>query len=185
MELRFATTEDAAGIAAIYGPVVASTPISFEIDPPGAEEMARRIRDRFPLYPWLVCEDGGCVAGYAYGSRHRPRPAYDWSVEVSAYVHPDFRRRGIGRRLYRCLFRILKAQGYFNAYAGITLPNAGSVGLHESAGFQPIGVYKNIGYKLGAWHDVGWWQRPLQEAGSEPQRPLRLDAVRLDPDWAS
>lgn len=183
MELRLATAADAGGVAEIYRPIVAATPISFEIDPPSEEEIARRICEALRTYPWLVCLVDGRVAGYAYGSRHRARAAYGWSVEVSAYVHPDFRRRGIGRGLYRSLFEVLKAQGYFNAYAGITLPNAGSVGLHEAMGFQRCGVFRKIGYKLGAWHDVGWWQLALQSA-KEPAPLLNLDEVQRDPDWA-
>jgi phosphinothricin acetyltransferase len=183
MELRLATNADAAGIAEIYAPIVTSTPTSFEIDPPDETEITRRLHETMRIYPWLVCVEGGRVAGYAYGSRHRARAAYNWSVEVSAYVHPEFQRRGIGRGLYVSLFQILKAQGYCNAYAGITLPNAASVGLHEAAGFQPVGVYRNIGYKLGAWHDVGWWQLALQ-ATREPNAPLSLEAVRNDSAWA-
>ena len=182
MELRVATSADAAGIAEIYAPIVMATPTSFEIEPPDEREMEHRLRETLRIYPWLVCVEGGRVAGYAYGSRHRARAAYHWSVEVSAYVHPEFQRRGIGRGLYVSLFEILKAQGFFNAYAGITLPNAASVGLHEAVGFQPVGVYRNIGYKLGAWHDVGWWQLALQPA-REPSAPLSLDAVRHDPAW--
>ncbi len=183
MELRLACHRDAGGIAEIYGPIVTSTVISFELHPPDNEEIARRIDAILRAYPWLVCVDGGTVAGYAYGSRHRPRAGYDWSVEVSAYVHPNFQRRGIGRRLYQSLFGILKAQGYFNAYAGIALPNAASIGLHESLGFQPVGVYRKIGYKLGAWHDVGWWQLALQETMREPKPPLSLEAVQREAAW--
>lgn len=183
MELRLATRADAAGIAEIYGPIVASTAISFETEPPREEEMARRVQETMRIYPWLVCIEGGRLAGYAYGSRHRARAAYDWSVEVSAYVHPDFRRRGIGGALYGSLFQFLKAQGFFHAYAGIALPNLGSVGLHESVGFEPVGIYRKIGYKLGAWHDVGWWQLALQETTRDPRPPVRLEEMQVDPAW--
>ena len=124
------------------------------------------------------------MVGYAYASRHRARAAYDWSVDASVYVHPDFQRRGIGRGLYVSLIRILRAQGFFNAYAGVTLPNAGSVGLHESIGFQAVGVYRNVGYKQGAWHDVGWWELALQPLVAEPPPPLSLADVQKDPSWA-
>ena len=177
MILRLATENDAAGIAQIYDPIVRSTPTSFEIDPPGAEEMARRIRETLPAYPWLVCEDRGLIAGYAYAGRHKPRAAYQWAVETSVYIHPDFQRLGIGRRLYESLFRILTAQGYFTAYAGATLPNTGSVRLHESCGFQTVGIYRNAGYKLGTWHDVIWWQRPLQAAMTAPGPIRSVDQV--------
>jgi phosphinothricin acetyltransferase len=145
--------------------------------------MGRRVLDTLKTYPWLACETGGRLAGYAYASRHRARAAYNWSVEVSAYVHHEFRRRGIGRGLYASLFEILKAQGYCRAYAGITLPNPGSVGLHESMGFEPVGVFRSIGHKMGVWHDVGWWQRALQEGVANPDTPLTLDAVRNHAAW--
>jgi L-amino acid N-acyltransferase YncA len=181
--IRLATKHDAAGIAEIYRPIVVSTPISFEIEPPDEVEIQHRIEGTLPDYPWLVCEHRGRVAGYAYASRHRVRAGYQWSVDTSVYVHPDFHRHGIGRGLYVSLFQILAAQGYVNAYAGITLPNPGSVGLHESAGFQAIGTYRKVGYKLGAWYDVGWWQLALQPLVATPQPLLRLGEIQSDPSW--
>lgn len=181
--IRLAAPTDAADIAEIYRPIVASTFISFEIDPPDEQEMRRRIEETLLSWPWLVYELRGRVAGYAYGSRHRARLAYQWSVDTSAYVHPDFRRQGIGRSLYAPLFRILAAQGYRNAYAGIALPNPASVGLHEACGFEPVGVYRNVGFKLGEWHDVGWWQLTLNSSTVVPQPPLTLAAVQRDPQW--
>ena len=139
-ELRLVNEDDAAAIAEIYRPIVESTPISFEIEPPDEHEIQRRILETRRKYPWLVCDNRGRVVGYAYATQHRLRVAYQWSVDTSVYVHPDFRRCGIGRALYTSLLQILAAQGYFNAYAGITLPNPGSVGLHESLGFQPVGA---------------------------------------------
>jgi L-amino acid N-acyltransferase YncA len=182
-DIRLVTAEDAADIAEIYRPFVASTPISFEIEPPDELEIQKRIDGILPTYPWLVCEQGGRVAGYAYASRHSARAAYQWSVDMSVYVHSDFQRRGIGRGLYVSLVRILRAQGFFNAYAGVTLPNPGSVGLHESIGFQAIGVYRNVGYKMGAWHDVGWWELVLQPLVAEPPPPLSVGHVQADPSW--
>jgi L-amino acid N-acyltransferase YncA len=181
--LRLATSADAAAIAEIYRPIVASTPISFELDPPDQHEFERRIEKTLTNHPWLVCENRRRVAGYAYASRHRERSAYQWSVDTSVYVHSDFRRRGVGQALYTSLFRILVAQGYYNAYAGITLPNPGSVGLHESLGFKPLCVYRNVGYKMGAWYDVGWWELALQPVSPTPQIPLKLADVQSDPSW--
>ena len=180
MILRLATENDAAGIAEIYDPIVRSTPISFEIEPPGEKEMARRIRETLPAYPWLVCEESGRLAGYAYAGRHKPRAAYQWAVETSVYIHPDFQRRGIGRGLYESLFRILGAQGYFTAYAGATMPNAGSARLHASCGFHVVGIYHNAGYKNGAWHDVIWWQRAIQPAMATPGPILSVDQLAID-----
>ena len=180
--IRLATDADAAAIAAIYRPVVESTAISFEIDPPDANEMGRRINETVVFYPWLVYEVRGEIAGYAYATRHRVRAAYQWSVDTSVYVHPEFRRYGIGRGLYVSLFGILGAQGYFNASAGISLPNPASVALHESVGFEPLGVYRRVGYKLGAWHDVGWWQLTIKESQLSPPSPVELQEILGRPD---
>src|SRR5262249_8969076 len=144
-------------MAAIYAPFVEGDATSFETQAPSAKEMRKRTLERAAAYPWLVCDYGGRVAGYAYATQHRVRAAYQWCVEPSVYLQHDFRPSGVARGLYRSLFAILAAQGFVNAYAGITLPNARSVALHEAAGFLPLGVYRSIGYKFGAWHDVGWW----------------------------
>jgi phosphinothricin acetyltransferase len=172
--IRFATPADAAQVQAIYAPFVRDTPISFELEPPDEAEMRARIVKTLATHPWLVLERGGEVAGYAYGSAHRERLGYQWSVDVSCYVSEEHRRRGIGQRLYRALFRVLRAQGFFNAYAGIALPNAASVALHESVGFVPVGIYRGVGFKLGRWHDVGWWSLRLQELRESPAPPTPL-----------
>ena len=181
--IRLATAADAAAIADIYRPIVESTPISFETEPPDEDEMRRRLGETLPVFPWLVCDIDGQVAGYAYASRHRVRAAYQWSVDASVYVDASRRRAGVGRGLYASLFGILAAQGFFNAYAGITLPNPASVALHERMGFRPVGVYRNVGYKLGAWHDVGWWHLALREPGEPVSPPLDLASVQRVHDW--
>ena len=181
--IRIATEADAREIAAIYAPVVATTAISFELDPPPESEMAARVRGTLERFPWLVCERDGEVVGYAYATKHRERWAYQWCAETSAYIRADGRRGGVGRALYAALLRILAAQGLRNVYAGITLPNPASVGLHEAVGFSPVGVYRNIGYKLGAWHDVGWWQLALKERSREPEEPVPLPAMPASSDW--
>ena len=162
--IRTASEADAAALLAIYAPFVERTAVSFETTPPGVDEFAARIRKSLARWTWLVAEVDGAIAGYAYGSRHRERAAYDWSVETSAYVDPRFQRRGIGAALYRALLDALAAQGYCNAFAGIALPNAASVALHAQLGFEPIGVFRRIGRKFDAWHDVAWFQRQLREA---------------------
>jgi len=184
--IRLATKADAEAIAQIYHPIVAGTAISFEVDPPSPLEIERRIRETLAFAPWLVdASEEGAVRGYAYASRHRERAAYRWSVDVTVYVHPDHRRRGIGRAVYAALLSLLKLQGFHAAHAGITLPNPSSVALHESLGFRPLGVYPAVGYKLGAWRDVGWWQLELRERIGEPG-PLRSMAEALrDPAWDS
>jgi L-amino acid N-acyltransferase YncA len=172
--IRYASPEDALAVHAIYAPFVRATVISFELEPPSADEMRARIAATLEMHPWLVFERAGKIAGYAYASRHRDRLAYQWAVDVSCYVDPAAQRQGIGRRLYLALFDVLRAQGFCNAYAGIALPNAGSVGLHEAVGFTPVGVYRRVGYKLGAWHDVGWWALVLGDLPAVPAAPIGL-----------
>ena len=181
--IRFADESDAAAIAEIYRPIVESTTISFETMPPDREEMARRVAETTREHPWLACDIGGRVAGYAYATKHRVRSAYRWSVDTSVYVDARCRQGGVGRGLYMSLFGILAAQGYFNAYAGIALPNAASVGLHEAVGFKKIGVYQRVGYKFGEWRDVGWWQLELRPHEESPAEPLTLAEVRALPEW--
>ncbi len=177
--IRLATVQDAQAIAGIYDPIVSDTAISFEMDPPGAAEMERRIARVLTFAPWLVDSTGDGVRGYAYASRHHERAAYQWSVDVTVYIGAAHRGQGVGTALYSALFPLLRRQGFFAAHAGITLPNARSVRLHESLGFRPVGVYRAVGYKLGAWRDVGWWQLELQARREEPAPPrtlLDLDA---------
>jgi phosphinothricin acetyltransferase len=171
---------DAQACAAIYAPFVADSVISFEEEAPSAEQMAARIAAVSETHPWLVAEHEGTVVGYAYATRHRDRLAYRWAADVTVYVSPGHHRRGIGRTLYQALLDLLARQGFRTACAGITLPNPGSVGLHEACGFRPVGVYRAIGWKLGAWRDVGWWQcdlaAPDDGRPAAPSAPLRYEA---------
>jgi L-amino acid N-acyltransferase YncA len=173
-EIRLAQEDDAESLLAIYAPVVRETTISFEIEPPTIDEFRRRIRTTLAQRPWLVCEVHGDILGYAYGGAFRTRSAYQWTVEVTVYVHRLHRRRGIARALYTSLLECLRLQGYRTALAGIALPNPGSIALHESAGFEPVGVLRSVGYKLGRWCDVGWWQLGLQDYCSLPPSPRSL-----------
>lgn len=158
---------DAAACAAIYAPYVSDTPISLEEHPPSAQEIAARIETTTQTHPWLVAhDDDDELIAYAYATRHRERACYRWATDVTVYVAPQSQRRGVGRALYQALFEVLAHQGFRMACAGITLPNQASVGLHEALGFKPVGVYRNIGWKFGAWHDVGWWQ--LELGGEDP-----------------
>jgi L-amino acid N-acyltransferase YncA len=184
MTIRLAQAADAAALAAIYGPFCETTAVSFEVAAPGAGEMAARIDAVTRQYPWLVLERDGAVAGYAYATRHRERAAYMWSVDTAVYVHPAARRSGVGRALYDRLFVLLVEQGYFKAYAGITVPNEASVALHAAVGFTRVGTYHGVGYKLGAWRDVGWWQLPLRERSGRPDEPLSMADVQRHPGWA-
>lgn len=125
-----------------------------------------------PCLPWLVADDpDGGVIGYAYAAKHRERAAYRWSVDCSVYITAKAQRRGVGRLLYGELLPVLRGLGYFRVFAGIALPNPPSVGLHESVGFKPVGVYRRVGYKYGAWHDVGWWQLSLRDVDASAGPP--------------
>jgi L-amino acid N-acyltransferase YncA len=170
---------DAAGCAAIYAASVLGSVASFEEEAPDPAEMAARIERMSASHAWLVAERDGEIAGYAYAGAHHERAAYRWAADVAVYVAPGHRARGVGRSLYGALLPLLRRQRLRVACAGITLPNPGSVALHEAFGFAPVGVYERIGYKDGAWRDVGWWQLELAPRGEgpppEPLGPQRLD----------
>jgi L-amino acid N-acyltransferase YncA len=163
--------EDAAACAAIYEPYVENTAITFETDPPAPEEMARRIASAQRTHAWLVLEDAGRVIGYAYGGPFKSRAAYRWSCEVSVYLEAGRRRAGGGRALYEALLARLAARGFRTAVAGMTLPNDASVGLHRAMGFEPVGTYRRIGWKHGAWHDVAWVQATISAEDDPPAEP--------------
>ena len=183
--IRLARVSDAGAIAAIYKPIVESTTISFEEHAPGEDTLRVKIADGMVRYPWLVEDVEGAVLGYVYASEHRARAAYRWSVDVSAYVHESARGRGIGSRLYRALFGLLERQRFHRAFAGIALPNEASVALHRAVGFTPVGVYREVGFKLGAWRDVMWMERPLGPSEPPPGDPLALAAVGAETYLAS
>jgi phosphinothricin acetyltransferase len=170
--IRLATPADADGIAAIYNPYCIHTAVTFEVEPILPAEMAERIANLGARFPWVVLEESGKLLGYAHAGPHHPRAAYCWAANVSVYVADGYHRTGAGRALYRSLFGLMWLQGFTQALAGITLPNPASVALHESLGFQKMGVYQQIGHKLGAWRDVGWWQRLLGPLPDEPTEPL-------------
>jgi phosphinothricin acetyltransferase len=167
---------DAAACAAIYEPYVAASVISLEATPPGRDEFRQRIEKVSASYPWLIAEDDGQPAGFAYASLHRERAAYRWAC---VYIDQAYHRRGIGRTLYETLFGLLRRQGLQVVCAGVTLPNSASVALHESFGFELVGIYRRIGWKAGSWHDVGWWElelvAPTDGPPPEPGPPARLD----------
>jgi phosphinothricin acetyltransferase len=164
VHIRPATEADAAALLAIYLPFVETSAVSFETVAPTVEEFSVRIRKAVSNWQWLVAEQTGQCIGYAYGSAHRERAAYRWSVEVSAYVQPNHHRKGIGGSLYAGLIADLIDRGFCNAYAGITLPNEASIAFHRSAGFDLIGTFRAGGRKFGKWHDVVWLQRRLRDS---------------------
>jgi L-amino acid N-acyltransferase YncA len=185
MRTRLATPADGAACAAIYAPYVAETAISFEAVPPSAEEMAARIARTIERTPWVVVEVDGIVRGYAYGTRHRERAAYDWTVETTVYVDRDFGRRGLGRAAMDAVVAILRLQGAHLLVAGVTLPNPGSVALHESLGYRPIGEFEAIGWKFGGWHGVAWYALELGPRDAEPAPLVPLPALEGTPELAA
>jgi L-amino acid N-acyltransferase YncA len=172
---------DAAACSAIYAPFVLDGVASLEEQAPGPPEFAGRIERISQAYPWLVAAVDGAVVGYAYGSRHHERASYRWAANVAVYIASSHHRAGVGRALYGALLPLLARQGLYVACAGITLPNQASVALHERFGFTAVGIYRRIGWKAGAWWDVGWWELQLRDTDSggppaEPGPPVRLDA---------
>lgn len=180
--IRAAVDGDGAALAAIYGPVVVNSPASFEEVPPTSSEMSARIVRGSGDFPWLVAQNDHEVLGYAYAGVFRARPAYRWTAEVSVYVRDGCRGRGVGKALYGSLLACLRLQGFRTAVAGATLPNAASVKLHERVGFTPVGVYHHVGFKLGRWHDVGWFELALQELDEPPAEPRRFADIRHTPE---
>ncbi len=181
--IRLASEADAPSVAAIYGPYCSDTVISFEEIPPTAQQMAQRIATIGATRPWIVLEDDGAIVGFAYASPHHERAAYRWSVSTAIYISRLHHRRGAGRALYTTLFELLRHLGYYTATAGITLPNPASVGLHEAFGFALVGVYRDIGHKMGGWHDVAWYQTTVQPVPAHPTDPRPIGALHGSPEW--
>lgn len=179
--IRIAQAQDAEAIRAIYAPHVSNGVATFENVVPGVAVMRERLLARLPQYPWLVWEEDGEVLAYAYAGRFRERAAYDWIAETSIYVHPDAQRRGIARRLYGCLFDVMRLQGLTQAVGVITLPGTTSVAMHEAMGFAPAGVWRQSGYKLGRWWDVGVWQKTLRPATIPPPAAVPFQSIAATP----
>jgi phosphinothricin acetyltransferase len=181
--IRIARDEDAAAIHAIYAPSITDGVATFETELPGVATMRERIRTRLQHYPWLVWDEGGEVLAYAYAGRFRERAAYDWIAETSIYVRADAHRRGIARRLYGVLLDTMRLQGINQAVGVITLPGTVSVAMHETMGFSAAGVWRQCGYKLGQWWDVGVWQKQLQAVAATPSPvipfPQLVDSPQL------
>jgi phosphinothricin acetyltransferase len=178
--IRPITLADARPTLEVYRPYIEENVASFEYELPELQEWETRIKTYTLEYPWLICEYGDQMVGYAYASKHRNRTAYSWSVESTVYLSDKFHRRGIARILYETLFNLLKLQGYVNVYAGITLPNIKSEAFHEALGFYRVGIFKKIGFKFGAWHDTGWYQFHLMEHSSNPPIPKTFVEVQND-----
>ena len=177
--IRLASERDAAAIAAVYAPFVTDSCISFEESAPDAAEMARRIGGGRPgMHPWFVAEEQGGVRGFASSATFRSRPAYRWTVETSIYLAANAQGRGIGCQLLSVLLETLERQGYVAAIGGIALPNPASVALHERLGFAYAGIYRQVGFKMGRWLDVGFWEKDLAPRTARPTEPIAVDYSR-------
>jgi L-amino acid N-acyltransferase YncA len=182
--IRSAEESDAPGIAAIYEPYVRDTAVSFEVEPPTADIMRQRIAATLETHPWLVAEHDGEIVGFAYAGKHSDRAGYRWTVDVTVYVNAARRQGGVGRTLYGALLEVLRRQGFRSAFAEIVLPNPGSVRLHETAGFKPVGVHHDVGFKLGCWRDIGYWRLALAEGSAPPREPIPFAVFRETPEFA-
>lgn len=180
--IRLTRESDAEAMLEIYAPIVRDTWISFELEPPSIEKLRERVMKTLEHAPWLVYEKNGNILGYAYAKQFWPRPAYQWAVETTVYVHPDHKGRGVGRALYESLFRVLRAQGYYKALAIIALPNPASILFHQNFGFTSVGVFHSVGFKLGGWRDSSWWELTLCELPENPAPP-RPPAQLSDDEW--
>jgi phosphinothricin acetyltransferase len=178
--IRLATPADAEGIAEVYRPYVEDSRISFEDVAPRPEEMARRLIGETPgLYPWLVVNGDGRIAGFATSSPFRTRRAYRWSVETGIYLAPEACGRGTGRELLSTLLQLLTRQGFVSAVGAIALPNEPSVRLHETLGFANSGTYRQVGFKFGEWIDVGLWQCDLAPRVDVQPEPIAFDGLTV------
>jgi phosphinothricin acetyltransferase len=178
MEIRVATEDDAEAILDIYGPIVRETAISFETEVPSVDEVRRRVRETLKTHPWLVAERDGELLGYGYAHPFHERAAYRWSVEASMYVRPDARATGLGTGIGRAMTEILLRQNVVNVFGGTTLPNPASEGIFRSSGFELVGVWKKVGYKLGRWHDVAWYVRRIANPPGEPPEFIPFARLR-------
>lgn len=177
-DIRPVHSDDAKDLLEIYAPIVLNTATSFETEVPSTLTFKERIKLYSKKSPWLVATNGDKVIGYAYATDHRSRQAYQWSQEVTVYIHQDYRKQGIAEALYLKLLNLMKALGFRKAIAVITLPNEASILLHKKLGFNPIGEMTNIGYKLEKWHSTSWWDMDLQPDTSPPNKigPMDIDS---------
>ena len=186
MKIRIARPEDASGIQKIYEPYVRDTAVTFEYDVPDTAEFVRRIKKTLTEYPYLVAEDDGRIAGYAYAGAVRTRAAYKHAVEMSVYLDKPYQGKGTGRLLYRRLEELLVRQNVFTAYACITASareddayvTDASIYFHEKAGYSHVGRFNLCGYKFGKWYDVVWMEKRLARLPDEPGDFVPFPEVR-------
>ncbi len=178
VKIRVATPKDGEALLNIYKGYIENTAITFETEVPSVEVFGQRIENTLNRFPWLVCEVDGVVAGYAYASKHRERAAYQWSADFSIYVDEKYHRRYIAKALYQALEELLRMQGYYTIFAGVTTPNPKSEAFHTAYGFDTIGVFENVGYKLGQWRGVKWFSYTLADYVEEPMAPKVFPEIK-------
>ncbi|MEN6340914.1 MAG: N-acetyltransferase family protein [Clostridiaceae bacterium] len=178
--IRRARESDAEELLAIYAPYVTDTPVTFEYEVPSLAEFTGRIRSVSADYPYLVCERGGNIAGYAYAHRYKERAAYQWDAELSVYLDGGSRGRGLGKAFYTALMELLPLQNVKNVYGCVLCPNESSERLHDSLGFSRVGVFRSTGYKCGAWRDVVWFEKQIAPYDSEPEPFRSIQTVDRD-----
>lgn len=181
--IRLATEADSGALLEIYAPYIRDTAISFEYEVPSVADFRERVIKVLTKYPWLVCEIDHKIVGYSYASQHRERAAFGWAVDASVYIHPDYHRKKIGKALYVALLELLKVQGFYNVYAGITSSNEKSLRFHETFCFKQVGFYRNVGYKFGQWHDVAWMELALAEHPAVPEQPKTIGEIKDTPQF--
>ena len=175
--IRFAKKEDADAVLRIYKTYITDTAVTFETEEPTVAAFEERMERITAVFPWLVCEIDGEIAGYAYASRHGERAAYRWSADLSVYIDERYHRCGIATALYEALLAILRKQGYYTVYAGVSTPNPESEAFHTAFGFRNVGVFQNVGYKLGAWRGVTWYELPIKEYAEFPEETVSIGTL--------
>lgn len=175
--IRFIKPSDCPELLKIYAQYI-ETPITFECITPSEQDFAQRIAAIADFYPYLVCEENNNIVGYAYAHRQMEREAYQWNAELSIYLDPTATAKGLGTKFYNILIEILQLQGIKTVYGGVTVPNSKSENLHLNLGFQPVGTYRNTGYKAGKWHDVTWFAKTI--APYEPS-PIPISSIQQIP----
>ncbi|NLA85692.1 MAG: N-acetyltransferase [Clostridiales bacterium] len=180
IKLRIAEKQDIPGILEVYSEHVLKTAVSFEFELPSPEVFAKRFDEIRRKFPWLICEVNGTVAGFAYAKNYHEDAAYAWSAEITVYIGNNYQRKGIATFLYQCMERLLVLQGYYNLYAGITGSNEKSLKFHKAQGFKEVGTYHNVGFKLGTWHDVVWFEKKLREYKADPWPPTKFSQLDVD-----
>lgn len=176
--IRLAEKRDVPGILEIYSPFILETAVTFEETVPNEASFWERIQEIMAELPYLVCEIDGRIAGYAYASGYRSRASYRWTKEVSVYIHPDFLRKRVAHALYTSLNEMIRYQGIADLLAIITIPNEPSVAFHEQFGYRKCGEFQKVGYKLGQWQNVGWFELFLQDETQAPKdRIMTLNEI--------